>query len=129
MPAAAPNGAADPDAGADAGTDAHAASADADADADADAAGGAWAEPDASTVMVPEVASLLLALLPHCTGALQLRLLGKIGMLLKSSVLNRSLCCEVQLPRKLLQLLASVEGQPESERLQGAVLKVRPPRY
>ena len=103
--------------------------ASADADADADAAGGAWAEPDTSTVMVPEVASLLLALLPHCAGALQLRLLGKIGMLLKSSVLNRSLCCEVQIPRKLLQLLASVEGQPESERLQGAVLKVRPPRY
>ena len=116
MPTAAANGAANADA------DANAASAD--ADADADAAGGAWAEPDASTVQVAEVASLLLALLPYCAAALQLRLLGKIGLLLKSSVLNRSLCCEVQIPRKLLQLLASVEGQLESERLQGAVLKV-----
>ena len=115
---------------ASADTDAASADADAasaDADALADAAGGAWAGAATSTVMVPEVASLLLALLPHCAGALQLRLLGKIGMLLKTSVLNRSLCCDVQIPRKLLQLLASVEGQPESERLQGAVLKVRPP--
>ena len=53
----------------------------------------------ASTVQVPEVASLLLSLLPHCAPPLQLQLLTRLGRLLHASVLNRSRCCEVKLLR------------------------------
>ena len=69
--------------------------------------GTAWLSPHQSTVLVGDVARLLLALLPHAEEHLQLDLLQRLGSLLDASILNRSRCAELRLLRQMLQLLST----------------------